>query len=90
MCNFCRHWSPLLRHVRAQLDDQGKELLTEYVNHMMAEAQDAECDQAKLNGYWPGWEALRGFNPHTHKVVLMTEEEKTEYQRIRDGGFEIL
>lgn len=55
-------------------------LLSQYVNHVMEEAEDAECDQARLNGSWPDWECLKGFHPSTHRVVEMTEEEKAQWQ----------
>ena len=62
-CNWCRHWNPLLDNIRLQLDDHGKELLAEYVNYTMFAMEDGDVNAAKLNGEWPGWEALKGFKP---------------------------
>lgn len=84
LCNSCRHWSPLLKCVESQLDDEGKKLLSEYVNHMENDAFDADYDRARLNGEWPGWECLKGFSPWTHKVIEMAEAEKQAAQKEND------
>ncbi len=81
LCNHCRHWSPLLTHVNAQLNDEGRKLLDEYVSYTMETMESNDVDLARLNGEWPGWECLKGFSPWTHKVVEMTEEEKAQVQR---------
>lgn len=62
-CNWCRHWSPLLQHIEAQLNEEGKKLLNEYVTFVEQEIEDGHVAQAKLNGDWPGWEILKGFHP---------------------------
>lgn len=85
LCNWCRHWSPLLKHIESQLDDAGKALLNEYVSHIEQEVEDGDVDRARLNGEWPGWESLKGFSPWTHKVVEMTETEKEMAQKEMDS-----
>jgi hypothetical protein len=62
-CDFCQHWHPLIKHLQAQLDDEGKKLLNELVEQWMNESQDLEVDEAKLAGDWPGWEAMKNFKP---------------------------
>lgn len=59
MCNSCRHWSPLLSHVKAQLDERGRALLDEYMNYIEQSDEDGNVAQAKLEGNWPGWEWMK-------------------------------
>ncbi len=73
LCNWCHHWSPLLDHVRAQLDDRGRALLEEYVEHIEQRVEDGDTDRARLIGSWPGWEfmaALKDWNRETHVPVI--------------------
>lgn len=59
MCNWCRHWSPLLATIRAQLDAPGKALLEEYVSYIEQRAEDGDVAEAMLAGDWPGWEWIK-------------------------------
>lgn len=86
LCNHCRHWSPLLTHIRYQLDEEGMALLSEYVSYSMQTMEDNDVELARFNGDWPGWESLKGFSPWTHKVVEMTEAERAAVQaRMQEG-----
>jgi len=38
-------------------------LLDEYVEYVEQRIEDGNVDAAKLNGEWPGWEALKEFKP---------------------------
>lgn len=76
-CDFCQHWDPLIEHIRAQLNDEGKKLLDELVNQWLSESQDLEVDEAMLNGTWPGWEAMRYFKP-------VPPEEREKHERNAD------
>lgn len=62
-CDLCQHWSPLIEHIRYQLDDKGKELLEELVNHWGNQSDDLGVANAKLDGTWPGWEDMKNFKP---------------------------
>lgn len=62
-CNWCRHWSPLIKHIEAQLDDAGKALLDEYVSYVEQRIEDGDTAQAKLDGSWPGWSRIVEFKP---------------------------
>lgn len=64
LCNDCRHWGPLLAHLRAQLDERGRELLNELEDHYGNIEMDLNVAEAKLDGSWPGWEAMKGFKPN--------------------------
>ena len=74
LCNWCRHWSPLLDNVLEQLDENGKKLLEEYIQFTDYEMETGSVDAAKLAGDWPGWEDLKGYNPETHRVILRTDK----------------
>lgn len=63
LCNDCRHWGPLITHIRAQLDERGQELLNELVDYYGNVEMDLDVANAKLDGSWPGWEAMKGFKP---------------------------
>ncbi len=58
LCNHCRHWSPLIAHLEAQLDENGRALLEELVNDWMCQSDDLGAANGKLEGNWPGWEWL--------------------------------
>ena len=62
-CDWCQHWSPLIDHIRAQLDPEGKKLLEELVTHYEYIEMDAGVANAKLEGTWPGWENIVDFTP---------------------------
>ncbi len=62
-CDFCQHWSPLIEHVNAQLNEDGKKLFNELVEHWMYESEDRAVAEAKLAGHWPGYEELKNFRP---------------------------
>jgi hypothetical protein len=64
-CDFCQHWVPLIEHINAQLTDEGKKLLNELVDQWMNESEDLNVAEAKLDGSWPGWGAMKDFKP-TH------------------------
>ena len=64
LCDRCGHWSPLVAHIYAQLDERGKALLDELNNHYGNIEMDLDVANAKLDGSWPGWEALKGFTPN--------------------------
>lgn len=64
LCDDCRHWSPLLAHLRAQLDERGRELLNELEDYIGNVELDLDVANAKLDGSWPGWEALKDFKPN--------------------------
>lgn len=63
-CDHCQHWSPLLDHLLAQLDERGKELLNELVGDWMNQSDDLCLANAKLAGDWPGWEKMKEFKPN--------------------------
>lgn len=63
-CDFCQHWSPLIDHIKAQLNEDGKKLLNELVEHYMYESEDGAVAEAKLAGDWPGYEELKNFKPN--------------------------
>jgi hypothetical protein len=58
LCNHCRHWHPLIEHLEAQLNEEGRKLLRELTDHWMDDEEDLDVAEAKLNGTWPGWEWL--------------------------------
>ena len=62
-CDYCMHWHPLIKHLRAQLDERGNELLEELVTRWMNESEDLSLARSKLDGSWPGWEAMKDFVP---------------------------
>ena len=62
-CDFCQHWSPLIEHVNAQLNEEGKTLFNELVTQWMNESDELSYVTAKLNGSWPGWEKMKDFQP---------------------------
>ncbi len=62
-CDHCQHWSPLIDHLNAQLNEEGKKLLDELVTHWMHQSDDLGAANGKLAGDWPGWEAMKNFEP---------------------------
>lgn len=62
-CDSCQHWSPISAHIRAQLDENGRKLFDEMSEHYGHIEMDLDVANAKLDGSWPGWEALKGFKP---------------------------
>lgn len=63
MCNHCRHWSPLIRTLETKLDDEGKNLLDEFVNYAMNDMDDGNYWRCLAKGNWPGWEILKEYHP---------------------------
>ncbi len=63
-CDFCQHWSPLIEHLNAQLNEEGKKLLDELVTDWLYQSDDLGMANGKLAGDWPGWEAMKGFKPN--------------------------
>ncbi len=57
-CDYCQHWSPLIAHLDAQLNEEGRKLLDELVCDWMNQSDDVGAANAKLEGTWPGWEWL--------------------------------
>lgn len=62
-CDHCQHWSPLIDRISSQLDEEGKKLLEELVSDWMHQSDDLGVANAKLDGEWPGWEAMKDFKP---------------------------
>lgn len=58
-CNFCQHWLPIMERVESQLDEETKKLFNEYVSYIEQKAEDGDAANAKLEGNWPGWEAMK-------------------------------
>lgn len=66
-CDSCQHWSPLIQHIEAQLDERGRELLKELVEDREYAHMDLDLAECKLNGSWPGWEKMKDFKPEPHQ-----------------------
>lgn len=62
-CNWCQHWYPIIKHIEAQLDEEGKKLFNELGEHYDHVEMDGDVAQAKLDGGWPGWEKMKDFKP---------------------------
>jgi len=77
MCEFCRHWFPLIETLEVKLSDdpEGLKLFKELTSRWMNDGEELCLANAQLNGSWPGWEDLNGYSPRTHKVMKRTEEE---------------
>lgn len=58
LCDHCRHWSPLIKHLEAQLNEEGRKLLTELTTDWLNASEDRDVAEAKLAGTWPNWEWL--------------------------------
>lgn len=71
-CHWCTHWLPLIQQIDAQLDEPSRKLFDEYVTHVGHLEMDLDVANAKLDGDWPGWEAMKDFKP---AVYDDTEEE---------------
>lgn len=67
LCNWCRHWSPLLAHVSSELSPQRLALLNEYGQYVDNRLLDGNVAEAKFDGSWLGWEwmqAASGVDPY--------------------------
>ena len=62
-CDSCQHWSPLIQHLEAKLDEEGRKLLAELVEDREYARMDLDLAEAKLEGSWPGWEEMKNFKP---------------------------
>ena len=63
-CDYCQHWSPLIDHVMSELSPERARLFNELVDEWMNTSSDLDLARAKLDGSWPGWEAMKGFKPN--------------------------
>ena len=50
-CDLCNHWSPMIAHIKNQLDENGKELLNELVNEWMHNREDARDGYNYISSY---------------------------------------
>lgn len=63
-CDYCQHWFPLIEHVMSELSPERQKLFQELVDEWMGTSDDLNLALAKLDGSWPGWEALKDFKPN--------------------------
>lgn len=75
LCNWCRHWSPLLRHVESELSPERSKLLSEYTEYVDHRILDGDVDSARLAGDWSGFEALKGLGEDERTAIAQLAEE---------------
>lgn len=63
-CDQCQHWFPLIEHIRSELSPARRALLDDLISEWMHQSEDLSVANAKLEGSWPGWEALKEFKPN--------------------------
>ena len=63
-CDFCQHWSPLIDHIDSELSPERRELLNELTDEWMNLREELSVANSKLDGSWPGWEAMKDFKPN--------------------------
>lgn len=71
-CDHCQHWSPLVEHLEAQLNEKGRKLLAELTTNWMNAGEERDVAEAKLAGTWPGW----GWLPAAIKQQRHTPDRK--------------
>lgn len=62
-CDQCQHWSPLIEHIASELSAERHRLLNDLVEDWVNTREELSLANAKLDGSWPGWEAMKGFKP---------------------------
>lgn len=63
-CDQCQHWSPLIQHIGSELSAERHRLLNDLVEDWVNTREELSLANAKLDGSWPGWEAMKGFKPN--------------------------
>jgi len=70
-CKLCSYWMPLIENIKNNLTNpEAIKQLDELVSDWMYQSMDRAVAESKLEGKWPGWEDLKGYNPDTHTVVV--------------------
>ena len=62
-CYWCVNVYPKIKQVANALAGENLIAFNWLMEHYEAQGMDGDVAQAKLDGVWPGWEAMKDFKP---------------------------